>query len=398
MIKKIVNQVNIYTLIWCLYNLQGLLYAEGGSLSKGLGAIFLVVSSYYFIKVVSVRNLPRPLSYFSILVVLFGVYGVIRVNASPDGWVGGMSAPTTFLKVYEMSILPIFAFYYFAKKHLIGVRWFTWITIVYTIVALLQYYYHQVVLLEKFNLEEVTNNSGYFVLSLFPLVVFHKKRPLIQYGWAFLIFSLVVLSYKRGAMLIGAIALVYWTVSLSSHSKRRNRWVFVIGGIVVIVLAVQFFLRQMDTSMYLQQRIEQTSEGDMSRREIMYPLYYNYFFSNANGVQLIFGYGADGLRKYLGSYAHQDWLQVLFDLGVVGFTFLLLCWISLIKFVVSTRRLQIASLTNMVALFVIIYFMKSLFSMSINSMPLFATSVLGYALAVYKDEFLQEELVQLENR
>lgn len=50
------------------------------------------------------------------------------------------------------------------------------------------------------------------------------------------------------------------------------------------------------------------------------------------------------------------------------------------------------NITSILALFVIIYFTKSLVSMSINGMTIFSTSALAYALAAMDNPFIRKDL------
>lgn len=49
--KRLFTQENIYTIVWCLYYMQGTLYPEGSAISQGLLALFLLMSVYYVSKV-----------------------------------------------------------------------------------------------------------------------------------------------------------------------------------------------------------------------------------------------------------------------------------------------------------------------------------------------------------
>ena len=163
-------------------------------------------------------------------------------------------------------------------------------------------------------------------------------------------------------------------------------------GLIAVIASVAFFQYQLANSDYMQLRMEMTKDGDMSNRESMYPAYYNYFFDNAGPLEFMFGFGADGTLKNMGEFAHQDWLETMMNQGILGLSLMLYFWISLFVTTWHSRLLKCPNITIIMSLFLIIYFIKSMISMSINGMTLFATSALAYALAGLYNPSIREEL------
>ncbi len=389
--RKFFKQQYIYPLIWCLYYLQGTLYAEGGIVSRGLLAIFLICSLYYFIQVCKYKNVPAPINALKYLAIMFGVYGLLRLGADTSNW-KYVNDATTYFKEYELSILPIFAFYYFSREHMIDSKWFYKIAFLFFITAIASFMYQEAQALLRTWRGEATNNAGYFVVSLMPLLVFFRKKPIIQYAALFLIFILVVRGMKRGAILAVVIGGAYFVWSSYKKLRGRKKPLFFLLGIIVVLGAIAYFQYQLANSDYMQFRLEQTKDGDMSERENMYPAYYNFFFNNAGTLQLLFGYGADGTLKNMGDFAHQDWLETMMNQGLLGLFLMIYFWISLLITVWHSRLSNCSNITIIIFLFVIIYFMKSMVSMSINGMTIFSTSALAYALAGLDNPFIRKEL------
>lgn len=389
--RKYLKQQYVYPCIWCLYYLQGTLYAEGSIISQGLLAVFLLYSIYYFIRVCKYKNVPRPIKALKYLAIIFGVYGLLRLGVDTSGW-RYVNDATTYFKEYELSILPVFAFYYFSRERLIDSKWFYQFTFVFFITAIASFMYQEAQALLRTWRGETTNNAGYFVVSLMPLLVFYRKKPIIQYVALFLVFILVIQGMKRGAIVAVIIGGAYFVWSSYKKAKGTKKFLFILLGIVAVFGAVTYFQHQLANSEYMQFRLEQTQRGDMSERENMYPAYYNYFLDNAGVIQLLFGYGADGTLKNMGDFAHQDWLEAMMNQGLLGLCLMLYFWISLLSVTWHSRLLKCPNITIILSLFVIIYFMKSMVSMSINGMTLFATSALAYALAGLDDPSIRKEL------
>lgn len=388
--KKIFRQENIYTLIWCLYYMQGTLYAEGSAISQGLLAVFLLMSLYYFIKVFKYTNVPKPVLALKYLAILFGIYGLLRLGVSTTGW-KYVNESTTYFKEYEISILPFFAFYYFSREHMINSKWFYNFSFIFFVTAIASFFYQEAQALLHSWRQEVTNNSGYFVVSLMPLLVFLRKKPLIQYIALFVVFILVMQGMKRGAILACIFGGAYFVWASYNKAKGTKKFLFVILGGVAVVGAIVFFQNLLANSDYMQLRLEQTRNGDMSERENMYPAYYQYFFDNAGFLEYLFGYGADGTLKNMGDFAHQDWLETLMNQGFLGLSLLLFFWVCMLMTLLRSRMQNCPNITVIIALFVIIYLMKSMFSMSINGMTLFATSSLAYAIVGLDDSKIRKE-------
>ena len=89
--------------------------------------------------------------------------------------------------------------------------------------------------------------------------------------------------------------------------------------------------------------------------------------------------------------AHNDWLEFLIDMGIFGTIVYLAFWINNIKTCVKSAHICSYNVFIGILLFVIIYLGKSFFSMSIMSMPFYATSVFGYLVAQY-DNNLKDTL------
>ena len=380
--KKIFTQYNFYTFLWCLYYLQGVLYAEGGIVSRSLLVLFLLLSLFYFAKALMEYSMPSFLKVLGGFVFLVSIYGLSRLFVDDTTWIYS-GEKSSFLKTYLISILPIFSFYYFTRKGWINDRWFSYIFILFFITVFLTFQKEEGRRMATSSLDGVTNNSGYLFLSLLPLTVLLKKRRIIQYFSIFAILFFIIQSMKRGAILLGIVASLFELLSIITKASKKERAILSILTILLLIVTVVFSYHFINASDYFYYRIEQTLEGDMSNRETMYPLYFRYFQTDMNPLTFVFGNGADGTLKLFGDYAHNDWIEIAIDLGFVGVLFYLAYWIGLLRFTFAPMpKKTMYSYRLIMILFVIIYLGKSVLSMSINSMPLIITSIVGYSIAL----------------
>ena len=95
---------------------------------------------------------------------------------------------------------------------------------------------------------------------------------------------------------------------------------------------------------------------------------------------MLFGYGADGSLKVGVNYAHNDWLEVLIDMGLVGFVAYLVFWISLI---LQWKRLKYNRL--MYAILggaIVVMLPRSMFSMLFSNLEVSISMLMSYVLAL----------------
>lgn len=389
--RKIFRQENVYSIIWCLYYMQGFLYPEGSMISQGLLASFLLMSIYYFIKVLQFKHVHKVIKAMQYLAFMFGIYGLLRLSANTLGW-QYVNEATTYFKEYELSILPVFAYYYFAKVGKINSSWFYNMSFVFLMTAIASFYYQQAQAMFTAECDEVTNNAGYFVVSLLPIVVFLKKKAIYQYFFLFLIFFLVVSGMKRGAIIVAVIGCAYFVWESFKNAKGKRKLLYILLGVIVVVGGIMYFQHQLATSDYMQLRLQKTMDGDMSKREDMYPEYIGFFFNNASPHEYLLGYGADGTLKNMGEYAHHDWIETLMNQGMLGIILLLNYWCTIIVSAYRSFSMRCANITIIIIIFLITYLFKSMISMSINGMTIFSTSAFAYALAAMENPIIRKDL------
>lgn len=380
---KNINRCDIFLLIWVLYYLQGIAYPMGGPVGMGLLAINLLVSAICAVKVIQMKDVPVYFRGLSLLLLLFSIYGFWFMLSPPTtGGVSGMlnKIPSYgYIKTIYLSLLPIYAFYYFSRRgYLTEAKLRLW-GVIFLASSTLSYFHFQQEMLEKLtNREETTNNVGYLFLSCIPLLAIYRKKPVLQFAFLTYVMAFIVMGMKRGAIIIGALIVVYFVVQAVRLSSGRKRLLLVLLSVALIVGAVRFFLYQMATSEYMMQRVQDTMEGNSSGRDSLYSFFWKYFTQDASPLHYLFGRGANGTLEIYYNYAHNDWLEIAVNQGVLGLVIYLVYWAVFYKTWKCTTNPDVKVI---LAMFIITYFAKTLFSMSYADMTFVSTSVLGYALA-----------------
>ena len=389
------NRCDWFIIVWVLYYLQGVLYPTGGTISTGLLGINLLVSIYCAIKIWQMPHHPPYIKGLNLLVLMFSIYGFALILMSPSTIhyrMSGMSmASYNYIKSIYLSILPIYAFYYFSIKGYLTAERLRWWAVVFCISCVVSYYHNmQQALLKLMEIgssqEEITNNVGYIFLSLIPIWALFRKKPLLQYAGLAFCMAFILMGMKRGAILIGCVVVLYLIWQIIRNARGKQKFIVILLTAILAIAGVYFVIDMMSSSDYFIQRIEDTKSGNSSARDDLYSFFWTYFTERAELLHYLFGRGANGTLEVYNSYAHNDWLEIAINQGLFGIIIYLLYWINFYK---TWRQSTNIDAKTILALVGIIYFAKTLFSMSYGDMTYVCTSVFGYALANYKKPNLE---------
>lgn len=384
--KKIFNISNIYIAFWCLYNLNGILYPPGSVISQCTLGLLLGVSMCHFLYAnlrCGVTTYLKVLNFFILFLSIYGFINLFRENPAllTEGEIRIVQVHE-YLKNIYISLLPIYSFYVFSKRGLIKDNTLRIILPIYLVIATVQYwhsYYENLNFYLSFgwDKDEFTNNTGYAFLSLIPLLYFWKRKPIIQYLFLGYIAIYIIMSAKRGAMLTFSIALVWFLYTSYKNSKRHEKRRVLSLIVLFLIGAGSYVSYRLQTSEYLNHRIEKTAEGDSSNREYMYTKLWQYHMEEASAFDFFVGGGADKTCEIGGNLAHNDWLELLVDNGILGVMIYILYWIAFVK---EWRRAKGCKNYEILGCLLIICFIPTLFSMGFNNMRTMTTLCLGYCL------------------
>lgn len=335
-------------------------------------------------------NHPPYIKGLNLLVLMFSIYGFALILLNPSTIYYGLSGISTasynYIKSIYLSILPIYAFYYFSLKGYLTAERLRWWAVVFSISCVLSYYLYMQQAMEELlergsSAEEITNNAGYLFLSLIPVWVLFRKKPLLQYAGLAFCMAFILMGMKRGAILIGGVVVLYLIWQIIKNSSGKQRFFVILLTAALAVAGVYFVIDMMTSSDYFLQRLEATKEGDSSGRDSLYSFFWTYFTEKADAIQYFFGRGANGTLEIYENYAHNDWLEIAVNQGLLGIIVYVVYWL---QFYSTWRQSTNIEAKTILALVGIIYFAKTIFSMSYGDMTYVCTSVLGYALATYK--------------
>lgn len=233
--------------------------------------------------------------------------------------------------------------------------------------------------------EVSTNNGSVVFLCILP-IIFVLKNRYMSYGVLLVCVYFILDSAKRGNILSTIPVLLLFFIY--TFRNRQVRGYEKIIFIFFFIFAVSLGLKQFEHNEYLQMRMEQTMEGNSSGRDRIYENAWKVYSESQSMKNIILGYGfqATYYNEQIGNYAHNDWLELLVDNGIVGALLYLSILIQLFKMIRREEDIQKRYLLISV---VTIWFMKSTFSMSFTGETTFILFLLfGYVTQV--DDTLEE--------
>lgn len=374
--------LHIYTLLWSTYFLQGTVFSHyGGGMAQVILVLLLLFSIYCFLYVNINYNVNSYLKALNLLILMFTVYGVIRIFRGESIIMEhNLSAviPFYYLKNIYISLLPIYVYYFFAKMGILEQKHLQLYLYLFLILVTFSYIENYMNASKSTESEELTNNMGIRFMTLIPMLFFLEKKRLLQYAALVYILTFVVMGMKRGAILLGAILAIYFLYhSLKEASQKEKLYLFLLSffASILIFLVVQDL---MANSAYFQRRVEQTLEGNASGRDSIYSMLWYSFLENGSLFHCLFGFGADATIQFAGNYAHNDWLELLINNGLLGVCLYAWYWRT---FYNMEKKIEDVQIKNAFVAYFIALFMLTLYSMSYNNMDIFSTMGLGYCVA-----------------
>ena len=384
--KYLKNPAILYTLMWCLYWCQGVLYSSGGIISRFCLLFIIILSIFYtflFFKTYKVDDVNLSLFRLLIIVSIYGIFAFIVEGTSIKGMTEDTPTINWFKSMY-MSILPFFCYTYFAHKKYITQDILINMVPVFIVVAILAYYNGQMQMvqlvyeLQGTMQDEITNNAGYTVLSLLPMMIILHKKTLYQYVGALICAIFILMAFKRGAIMICALILLFMIIK-SFMNASMSRKVLIVTISVLFMLALYHIVNSLfETSDYIIKRIEDTRNGYSSGRDDIFSTLWKTFLNDDNIFTIIFGHGVWATTKFTWTAAHNDWLEFLIDMGFIGCYFLFQFFISLFR-KTRDRGLSEFSRTGFLLLFTVL-FSRTFFSMSISDMTFFEAALFGLCI------------------
>lgn len=376
------NQCNLFIGLYCFYMF---IKAKEASAVSGMLLLAIVsISLLYFIYIQVKISQPKLLKCLSFLFIYFLVYGLIYIMTDRQirDYSGLLMRNSDYIKNIAASILPIYPFYYFARRGTLNTKMLTYWVPIFFVLAIYQFLQFYDTLLQRAVVAgsravEFTNNEGYLFVSMLPLLFIKSRHKILQLALIGGCAVFIVAAVKRGGILIGGIAIAYYLYETIFKSRDKGKWKWIFLILCALLVSGYYISDFIASSDYFSYRLKNTMEGNMSGRDEIYGTIWA-IFRKYDSSQMIFGDGANSSVYYTGMMAHNDWLEILINQGILGIAI----YAYYFKVMYTTWRKNRKNTIIGLALggLFITMFLKTMFSMGYTSYSLFTCIVYGYCM------------------
>lgn len=306
--------------LFVLYNLQGILYTSGSIISQVALFLCILVGVYYWIKSLGYgkRN---------ILVLIISCF--LLLNGLGFMFYSGYYSSLAFnqLKGVLSCFLPFFIGFYLTTKQEITPKIFENLFYVLLVVNILSFYRFQTMLLEEVTGENVVNNISYSFARIIPLLFFVRRNILIRVGLSLVVVFFIALGAKRGAIVTGGVGIFVYLIFLLKGKEAKGCWSRIVM-LLFIACFIYLVVWQVSSNDFLLQRFE---SRNLSGRDRIYSTIFNSWYLSNNITQILFGFGfISSVDLTNGLLAHNDWLEILANFGLIGVCVYLGIFVSLV--------------------------------------------------------------------
>lgn len=364
--------MHLLFMFYILYFSQGFFYTSGSMVSQSLLVLILLFCFFYFVKIYLGSQSYLFIQILSIFYLLHAVGFLLTIDSENRFYV------VDLFKVTSISLLSFFPFYYFAKNGQLSPKNLLVFFGAFASVSIVNYYWGAANTRDMLGLEHVTINKGYTFAILAPFILLFKKNRFLPVVILVVFTYFVLNSAKRGAILIWILTCIIYGFYIYKTINKKSR-IAAIVGMLVFVAAISFMAYlQFSNYDYLQIRFAEMVEGNASNRSFYYhTLFDNWQYSKT--TNFYFGHGLAATWKIVGNYAHNDWLELVTNFGVLG-VFLYGVIFMLLARIIYKNSWPLDKKVLLV-LIVMNLFLRSVFSMGyINSDNFLLFILLGYLL------------------
>ena len=292
---------------------------DTGALLSIIWSVWIAICVYYAFLICS-EKMTLKNNTFACILLLFWVINAISYLLSPKHVSSYLFEVDTLIifKSITIVLFSYFPFYHFAKQGDIDYKNINWFIVTLFIIDTI-YLFNNKSFRKRDTLEENNVlNQAYLFVHLIPLILLFLKRKYLFLGGA-LAGLLVLMGAKRGAILCMALEMLVFFIYLLKDNSYGKKYKGVILLLIVILIGLGAYY--LSGHEYVRDRLLNTgSDLDASGeiRSERYLVLWKIVFDRTNYVDLIFGYGFSQTVPLGGGLAHQDWIEVLIDNGLVG--------------------------------------------------------------------------------
>lgn len=353
--------LTIAIVLFVFYLLQGIVYASGSIISQGVLLFFLMIGFGCLLRTMMQSHNPLTVQIFVvfyIMILLWYILSPKTVYGTINEAIGAVSTLGQ-LKNASIFFLSFFIAYGCSIGHKnINYPYIFKMSIAFFILILIRYFFSKSILSAE--REYFTNNAGYYFIAYLPFIpIILKKHRIVAILMMLISIIIVFLSAKRGAILCLIVSVIFsFIYYLKSYGLSMKHFILLFAIICACgILGYNLYI----SNDYLMYRIENTKELGIGSRTLAYSMLWQHWYTDTNILTLLFGNGTAATVSVWGNYAHNDWLEVLINYGMIGVLVYLSLFIALYIFI-RKSEIDFNYKLSMYICF-IVWLLKTLFSM-----------------------------------
>lgn len=323
--------------------------------------IFLAIvgiSFYYLLKLLLSGSLPK----YSILLLIFvAIWGIAWMNSPKQVFQESTATIRNTTELLTPAVgffLLFFPYYFWSKTGCLTSRRLKKFLVILLIVNSISFIGFFADLIPH-DADASGANLSYPLVCLMPLagVLWDNKNKFF-----YVLLALVAVSFistKRGAMISALLSFALMLYLFSKDSKYKHIKLLPIVLMLVAASAVLYFIYISNDN--LQLKIEDSNEGNFSGRENFYLVLLDSWLSSDIKTKLL---GTEFMKAVdlVGYDAHNDWLEILLDAGIVGATIYLFIILTFFIKGMSNRKLLASKEKYMLYSAMVIWLVRSFVS------------------------------------
>lgn len=357
----------LYFIILFVYFTQAFIFKEDRNIGSVLIVAVFGINMWYMLMSLSLNRRKWIISAATVFLAINFIYflwGEAAINNVPS------KTAIQIFKTTLLSISCIFPVFYWARKGLNLDRLLLCFALGYLLVLIYN-------LLTRDVTEHYVDNLGYYYINIIPFVLLIRKRSYLKIGLCLLLTLFVIQSAKRGAILTVAVADVFFCFAILKNKEISKNFLGKSLLLVILIIAAIYAYKQFMFNEFAFSRFEQLEEGQTSGRGYIYSRLISHWLHDSSLVQMVFGSGYCAVPTITGGpFAHNDWLELLTDLGLVG----IVVYFTFVYSMFSAARKQTHGIYKWIMFIVVaIWGVKTLFSMSyLDENNFMLTMLIGY--------------------
>lgn len=304
----------------------------------GLGLILMTWYNVYYIrKPQSITKVWGFIKTWRFFIIILAVSFLFTFIDFPSEF-GNSNPRNLIIAMYGFSTI-LFFYYGVVNTHL-NTKKVNWIIFFLLFNGFYEIYYAITRPAINRGVEVINTSAGYVFLMIVPLLMYRFKKENL---WIFIItIILTMMTGKRGALLIYLGLILYGFVNrkMIINVFKLNWKVFLFFGIII---ASYLFLMEnaFDSLEHRMLNIEDSERGTIaSGRDVIWSTLLSHWYSANNFIHLFFGYGFYATSVIEGHIAHNDFIEFLVDIGLIGLFVYLLVLFQLYKNIKVIKKMD----------------------------------------------------------